>query len=208
MVSLPGGTSAPPGVRRPTFTIAFAAGGGGGGALGGLASVASSLGLTGGARDPWKESLVTLSVESGLAPRLDLLEIVLSGNSQAPAVAVGDTGTVKLGYADGEEVTVFTGKVDRVRRRLDGSVILNASNAAQLAHLRVNQSFEQQKAGDIVNDLIGRTGISAGTVENGADFAFYAVDDRCSAYAVIADLARRSGLIAFIDHEGKLSFTA
>src|SRR5690606_31021152 len=76
---LPGGSSAPPGLRRPQFSIAFGSGGGGG-ALGGLGSaVADAVGLGGGADDPWKRNLVSLTLNLGLAPMVDALELVLMG---------------------------------------------------------------------------------------------------------------------------------
>ena len=70
----------------------------------------------------------------------------------------------------------------------------------------MNQSYEQQKAGDIVTDLAGRAGVDADTIEDGADFPFYVVDDRRSAYQQIAALARKSGYLAWFNPEGKLSF--
>src|SRR5262245_11122886 len=96
---LSGGTAAPPAFRRPVFDVRF----GGGGAAGGLASaVGGALGVSlgGGASDPWQQHLVAVAVESGLAPAVDTVEIWLTADPQAPAVALDDAGTASLGYAD------------------------------------------------------------------------------------------------------------
>src|SRR5690606_4180146 len=119
---LPGGSSAPPGLRRPQFSIAFGSGGGGG-ALGGLGSaVADAVGLGGGADDPWKRNLVSLTLNLGLAPMVDALELVLMGDAGAPSIALGDAGTVALGYADDPDTLVFTGAIDRIVRGIDGRI--------------------------------------------------------------------------------------
>src|SRR5690606_15405074 len=123
------------------------------------------------------------------------------------AAAVGDEGTLSLGYEDATPVPVFTGVVDRVRRALDGTVLVGAANAgAALARHRVSKSFEQGTAGDVVRELAGLAGAAMGIIEDGAELAFYAVDERRSAYAQVADLARRSGYLAYVDRDGKLTF--
>lgn len=208
MIALPGGTTGSPGVRRPTFTIAFGAGGGAGGGLGGLASaVAGAAGLGGGSDDPWQRSLISLTVEAALAPVVDALELVLSSDSQAPSVAVGDAGTVSLGYADGENVLVFTGTIDRVTRGLDGTTRVGARNGGgELARLRLNQGYEQMSGADIASDLAGRTSLQTDVMESGETLAYVALDDRTSAWSHLATLARRGGAVAYVSPDGKLHF--
>jgi phage protein D len=146
-----------------------------------------------------------LTLDAGLAPTVDGLEVIVAAD---PAVAVGDAATASLGYEDARLVEVFTGTVDHVRRRLDGTKALGAVSSAggALARLRVNQSYERQSAGKVVRDLADRAGIDVGTVEDGVDLAFFVVDDRRNAYVHIAELARRSGYLAFTDPAGRLSF--
>ena len=210
MIALPGGTAGGPGVRRPTFTIAFGSGGGAGGGPGGLASaVAGAVGLGGGADDPWRRSLVSLSVEAGLAPVVDSLEMVLAADSQAPSVAVGDAGTVSLGYADDEDVLVFTGTIDRVTRGVDGTTRIGARNGGgELARLRLNQGYEQMSGADIASDLAGRCSLQTDVMASGETLAYVALDDRASAWTHVGALARRGGCIAYVGPDGKLHFVA
>ena len=185
---LTGGTPAPPAFRRPVFAVRFGFGGG-------------------GAADPWRQHLVAVAVESGLAPAVDAVEIWLTADPQAPTVALDDAGTASLGYADDSPVLTFTGKVAGVRRGLGGLTRITAtSGGAALARLRVNQSYEDQTAGDVVRDLAGRAEVTTATVEDGVDLPFYVVDDRRSAWAHVATLARRSGFLAYVTPAGELFF--
>src|SRR5215212_2104046 len=160
-----------------------------------------------GGTDAWEQGFVTLSVETGLAPAVDVVETCVSVGKQAPNPAVGDTGHVSLGYEDSSTDLVFTGEVEGVRYTVQDTTRIAATNGgATLSALRVNQSYEQQKAGDIVKDLAGRAGVGTDTVEEGVEFPFYVVDDRRSAYQHIAALARKSGYLAWFTPEGKLGF--
>ena len=161
----------------------------------------------GGSADDWGRSVVSVAVKAGLAPSVDVVEVHLDGSSQAPTAAVGDAGSVSLGYEDGSTEPTFSGQVEDVRYSVQGVTRITVTNGgASLSKLRVNQSYEQQKAGDIVNDLAGRAGVGTETVEDGAAFPFYALDDRRSAYQHVAALARKSGYLALFTPEGKLSF--
>ena len=206
-LTLPG-SGAPAGLLRPEAAVSFGAAGGGGG-IGALASaVGGALGVA-RADDPWRRSVVGVKVEAGLGPVVDAAEIELSADTQAPTVALGDQGTISLGYGDTGAKLVFTGGVDGMRRRIPGNNRIVATNGgSMLARQRVNQSYEQQSAGDIVKDLAGRAGIGTGRVEAGASLPFFVVDDRRGSYAHIAELARRCGFVTYFDPEGKLCFTA
>jgi hypothetical protein len=72
--------------------------------------------------------------------------------------------------------------------------------------LRVNQSYQNRSAGEIVRDLAARAGVETDAVEDGTTFAFLVVDDRRGVYAQIAALARRCGFLAGFTGEGKLRF--
>jgi phage protein D len=177
--------SSTPAVRRPVLELSFGS----------------------GSADDWGRSVVSVAVQAGLAPSADTVEVYLDGSDQAPAVAVGDTGSVSLGYEDGSTELTFSGQVEGVRYSVDGATFVTAvDGGAALSALRINQSYEQQKAGDIVRDLAGRAGVATDTVEDGVEFPFYVVDDRRSAYLHIAALARKSGYLAWFTPEGKLSF--
>ena len=90
-------SSSPAAVRRPLFSIDL-----------------------GGSADEWAQALVSVVVEASLAPFADAATLHLAGAAPAPAVAVGDSGAVELGYGDDATETVFTGQVDEVRRSVQG----------------------------------------------------------------------------------------
>jgi phage protein D len=172
-------------VRRPLYSISFGDGG----------------------ADVWAQAVVSVVVETGLTPFADVVTLFLAGGASAPGVALGDSGTVELGYEDAATEMVFTGQVEEVQRSVQGTIRVTATNGgASLSRLRVNQSYELQTAGDIVKDLAGRVGVDTESVEDGADFPFYVVDDRRSAYRHVAALACKSGYLAYFTPEGKLSF--
>lgn len=195
------GSSAPAALRRPVFEIAFGAGGG----SSPLGALASALGA--GGADPWKAHLVEVVVETALAPFADVAEIHLAPGPDAPAVALGDAGSISLGYEDAGAETVFTGVVEGVRRTIAGATRITVAGAgAALSRLRVNQAYEGQSAGAIVRDLAGRAGVSTGTVEDGIDFPYTVVDDRTGAWGHVARLARLSGHLAYVTPTGELFF--
>ena len=148
-------------------------------------------------------ALLSVVVDTGTAPGVDVAEIRLAG-SDAPAV--GDEGTIALGYEDGGTELVLTGAVEQVAAGAHGEVRIVVANAgAALARVRVNRSFEQQKAGDVVSDLAGEAGASTGDVRPGADLAFFVVDDRRGGWAQVAELARASGCLAYVTPDGEVT---
>jgi phage protein D len=178
------GAAAPPAVRKPALEVRFGS----------------------GSASEWARAVSFVTVEAGLAPAVDVVEVALAPGQHAPAVAVGDTGSVSLGYA-GALTAVFSGKVASVRRSIDGATRVVATNAGgALARLRINQSYEQLSAGEIVSDLAGRAGVTPVTAADGVSLPFYVVDDGRSAWAHVAALARVCGFAANVDATGGLVF--
>ena len=203
------GSSAPAAVRRPIFEIAFGAGSSGGG-LGGLASAAASaIGLSTGGEDPWKRSVARIAIECGVAHEVGRAEITLAADAHAPAVALGDEGAIKLGYEDEGAATVYTGRIESIRRDGRGSLRIMVANAsASLAALRLHQSFENQTAGEIVSELASQASVTTGDVADGSDFAFLFIDDARTAWQHIARLARLNGFLALVTPDNELDFKA
>jgi phage protein D len=160
----------------------------------------------GASSDEWAQALVGFSVESAAAPWVDAATVHVA-SARGPASAPGDAGHIKAGYDDASNDVVFTGRIETVRYGLDGITrIAAATGAALLARLRMNQGYEQVTAADIVKDLASKASVETDAVEDGATYAFYAIDDRRTAWDHIAALARRSGFRAFLSREGKLNF--
>ncbi|MBI9093055.1 MAG: hypothetical protein JEZ12_27910 [Desulfobacterium sp.] len=196
--NIPGNNEAGDFVRRPAFEVNF----GSGGTAGGLTA---GVGL--GADDHWASSVVRLNVEMGQAPFVDVVTVEIAANRDAPEVALDDPGTISLGYEDSAVELVFTAMVDHISSSLHGARRLQGGDGGSLlSRLRINQSYEQQSAGDIVNDLAGQAGVGIDTVESGIDLPFYVLDDRSNAYEHINTLARKSGYLTYFTPEGKLYF--
>jgi phage protein D len=199
-------TQAVPAMRRPVFSVTLGAPAGGddGGLLG---DVAAAVGLTPAAEDPWARSLERLSVRAGVAPFVDDAELIVAADSQAPPVATGDSGCLSVGFEDEGAQLIFTGAVESLVRGLHGRTRVRVANgAATLAALRINQSYEQRSAGEVVQDLAQQAGLQTDAVEDGVDLPLYVVDDRRSAWDHVFALARRCGHLAFFTPGGKLSF--
>jgi len=147
-------------------------------------------------------ALLSVTVDTGTAPGVDIAELRLAGDD---APAVGDAGTIALGYEDGGAEPVFTGTVESVASGVHGELRVVAAGAgAALARVRVNRSYEQQTAGDVVSDLAGEAGAATGDVRPGADLAFFVVDDRRTGWVQVAELARLSGCLAYVTPDGEL----
>jgi hypothetical protein len=205
MIDLPFGTTETATVRTPTVAIDITGGGDGGGLLD---SVGAAAGLGGGSPDAWREALVSLTLDAALLPGVDVVTIELANDPRAPAVALGDSGAIGFGFGD-ETEPAFTGQVDTVKRRLAGGRRVTLVNGgALLARQRLDMSFQDQTAGEIVEALLGAVdpAIAAGTVEDGISYPFYAVDSGRTLLQHIADLARRSGHVAYFTPENELFF--
>lgn len=185
-------------------------GGGGGGGPSSLASAASgTLALGGEGPDPWAAGLVSVTVEVGLAPFVDVAQVELAPGGNAPAVAMGDAGSVELGFEDQGAAPVFTGEVWSIGRGVGRPLRLTATDAGgRLARLRVNQAFENLGAGDVARQLASAAGVAPGPVQAGVQFPFLALDDRRTAWDHVAELARRSGLLAWVTAAGEVTLTA
>jgi hypothetical protein len=187
-------------VRRPVFEVSF----GSSGASGGLSAAVD---LVQGADDPWARSVKVINVEAGLAPFVDVVTVDMAADEEAPQIALDDEGTISLGYNDSSAELVFTATVSDISYNVHDIQRVNGVNGGvSLSRLRINQSYEQQNAGDIVNDLVSQASVETDTIEDGVDFPFFVIDDRQNAYQHIATLARKSGYVAYFTTEGKLYF--
>lgn len=204
--------SATPSTRKPSVAISFSSGGGaGGGLMDAAASVAGAVGVApgGDSVDPWQRSLVEVVAQSQLAPAVDQLTLQIAQDSQSPDYGIEDEGDIQLGYEDDQLYSVFSGFISQIQRSLKNMATITVCNAGYLlSQMRLNESFEQQSAGDIVESLASSAGVETNSIEPGIDFPFYVVDDGKNLYQHIAELAAKSGLYAYISGDNKLNFTA
>lgn len=188
-------------IHQPTFAVTAADSGGGGGLL---SAAASAIGL-GGGTDEWQDALSSLTVDCGLLPHVDVVTVHVANDERAPSVALGDALTVALGQ-DGENSDVFTGTVETIRHNImAGTRITLVNGAGRLARMRLNQTFQDQTAGDIVSELANSAEITPNTTA-GSNFPFYIVDAERTLLQHIAHLAVLTGHVALMLPDGSLSF--
>lgn len=202
-------------VAKPAVGLSFTAGGGGAGGVGGLAgglveTVGAALGLGRGSV-PLVDQLVSLRLSRRLAPDVDVAELWLAPRDWTdpdapPLVAVGDTGVIELGLSADDLSKVFTCEIDMVELRGAGLLRAAAANGGRkLARLRLNQSYANRKPGEIIADIAGAAGVEVTGSDAGETLPRYAVDDRQSAYEIIAELSAMAGRLAGFDADGKLA---
>ncbi|MCE7983496.1 MAG: hypothetical protein DYG89_20175 [Caldilinea sp. CFX5] len=201
-------SKAPPTVRKPIFAVEIGSSGAPAGGLGGLAgAVGSALGINlGSGADSWQQHLLSMRIACGLAPFVDIAEITLAVTPQSPPVALADSGALSLGYSDDAVETIFTGVVAEIRHGLGVQQVRLTNGGAALARLRIDQSFAQQSAGDIVSALVDLAAVATDTVEAGADYPFYVVSQGQSVYRHVAELARQNDFAAWFTPDDKLTF--
>lgn len=148
--------------------------------------------------------VLALRTEAALDVPVNACRLSLHGAAEVSA-AGGDPLVVRLGYADAME-TVFTGTVSRVAHALGRIEIEGAGGFARLAEARLNLVYEQRAAGDVVKDVLGQMGLTARQVENGITLPAFALHDGASAWAHLAELARRCGFDFWADEEDGAHF--
>ena len=193
-------TTTTPGVSTPTITLSFGGGGGGG-----LAGLAPDIGPFGGS-ESLETGLLSLEISRGFAPFVDWADIVLrppDGSGTAPAL--GETGSV--GITLGAHDTTFSGTIDSLEHRADGTVRLGLGNGSRLlAQARHDASFAEMTAADIIAALCAEAGVDA-DVSGGATLPRYFADGGLSVLDHVARLAASMGRLARLSDDGVLTLT-
>jgi hypothetical protein len=199
---LDSGSSGPATVSRPAATVSFGASSSASSGFGGIVDAAASL-LAGAPGDPWREHLLSLRLRRAVAPNVDVLELLVAAVATAPAVEIADEGSVSLTGTDGADTEVFTGAIDGIHDRANGMRLVTATNGSRLlAQARLNRSFEQQDAGEIIEALASELGLSSELPGGAPMLPRFVVDDRVSLYGHIARLAAFSGHLVCIGADG------
>jgi hypothetical protein len=150
--------------------------------------------------------VLAVRTDAAFAVPVNACRLALHGLA-ATAAAPGDPVVVQLGYGDALE-TVFTGVAASVSHGL-GRIEVEAMGAfAALAQARLNGLYERETAGGIVNDVLGRLAVTAGTVQAGLKLPAFALDDGRSAWTHLRGLALRCGFDLWADAEDAAQFRA
>ena len=146
----------------------------------------------------------SLVVDRDMDVAADCLELVMFDRSE---IELNDEVKVELGH-DGKRKTVFTGDVVELRPAVVGVRVLALGKMNRLLTIRAAATFENQTAGSIVQDLISKAGLTAGTVDEGPTLPRFAMDQFASGYRYAKELADRLGYELYTDREGKVMFHA
>jgi hypothetical protein len=189
--------------RAPRLDISIASAADAGG-FGGLADVAAS--VLGGAGAPaWAEHLISLQLQRGFAPAVDVAELLIAGGPGAPGAALDDSATIAAaGDASGQ---LFSGFVAAVERRSDGLRRYRLVNGSQLmAQQRMNNSLTSMSVADIVGFVCDELGIDFEADVSGQDgsLAQVVLDDSASTWDHLAQLAALRGCSLWFDAAGTL----
>lgn len=120
------------------------------------------------------------------------------------SVAAGDDVSIEIGVRDTE--LVFSGKVREVKTGFREMEVYAESSLSNLAKIRTNKLYEQQKAGDIVRDFAGQGDLETGLIQFGLEYPAYAADEGKSLFQHLIKLAQWDGLDAYADHQDRLVF--
>lgn len=126
-----------------------------------------------------------------------------SGEIDGTTVSAGEDLTIELGH-EGNVTQVFTGILADIEPKISTTVFVGSSGADSMIKTRINQTYQNQSAGQIVSDLAGQAGVDTDVIENGINFPFYVVDDRKHLLQHAVELAAKSGLDLYFTPENKL----
>jgi hypothetical protein len=150
----------------------------------------------------WTTQATSVTVELEPVPLLDVVRVALP--PAAPVEAqVGDPMVLSLDAGDGA-VPVFHGRITRLERRADATLVRGLDAGGQLAALRPSITFETATVGSIVRALCDEVGVGLGQVDDGSTLVYYAADPRRTALDHLGRLAAWCGALASVDGEGRL----
>ena len=164
---------------------------------------APSYELTIGSRR-WTSQVLDIDVRLLGAPLLRRRDGPLSG--RAPTSGRGAwRRVVRLDGGDGAG-TSFTGDVDALVGRLDGTVVIAIDAGGDLARYRPAVTLEQATAATVIRALCDDAGVSVGTLDDGLQFAYYARRSHPQRPgSTSARVAGWGGAIARVDADGRVS---
>ncbi|TDE92433.1 hypothetical protein EXU48_12750 [Occultella glacieicola] len=151
----------------------------------------------------YASNISSVRVDLALAPGVASALLVLPRDLRVEAEPGEDVEIALRGEGE-DEVRVFTGTVQAVRRSLGEVTVICGDAAAALAGIRTGATFEQQSAGAIVRALIREAGARAGTVDLDLDLVTYVAHQGRTALEHVATLAGWAGAIASSNPDGGL----
>lgn len=140
--------------------------------------------------------------------------IPMSGGAADDLSWIGDNDATVTLMARGQSATIFTGSVKRVSCDYIGRTIqvVGQDHSSKLHHNKTSEKWQNKMPSDIVQDLIGRVGLS-GNVASSSLMAgkrleqdFIKLSDNVSFAQVIHKLAELDGARWFVDPSGQFHY--
>src|SRR3954447_13573112 len=157
-------------------------------------------------RQRYDAHLRSVVTELSLLPGVDRADVVVAPGVPVD-VEVGARASLTLDGGDGSEV-VITGTVEQVERRHDGTAVTVVDGGAALARIRPHETYNGLPAAQLIGKLAGLADVETGLLTGLLQTAAYVADPRRSGAEHVAALAARSGAVAAVDAEGRLTVTA
>lgn len=159
--------------------------------------------------EPRASTVVELTVRLDMDTPADSVTIV-QGQVGGLRAAPGDDVSVDLGYSDEDDglLRVLTGTVVTTEPGIRTERVVGHSTADALLRTRVDRTFEDTTAGEIVRALAGEAGLDVDRAEDGPQLPAYVVDGRRDAARHVRDLAALAGFDTYTTPEGALVFEA
>lgn len=150
--------------------------------------------------------VLAVRTDAAFAVPVNACRLALHGLAET-AAAAGDPVVVELGYDDALE-TVFTGVVASIAHGFGRIEVEAVGSFAALAAARINGLYEQETAGGIVSDVLGKLAVAEGKVEAGIKLPAFAIDEGRSAWSHLRGLATRCGFDLWADTDDAAQFRA
>lgn len=146
-----------------------------------------------------------IRVSRRLSGRTDELRFAMALNQ---GLALDNETRVSLDMGWGERGTrVFTGRLQTLEYSFNEVHGIAHGSQQNLAQTRMDETFLDQTAGEVVKALAERAGVETGTIDKGLGLSLYLADGSLSLFEHLHRLARLCGVDLFTDQEGKINFT-
>ncbi len=132
-------------------------------------------------------------------------DIILVNTKNSAKLKRGDDVSITVGYENNLN-EIFRGNIDTVEPDISTIRISGLNGMSKLLNKRVNQLYEKQLAGKIVEDVASKCSVSKEKIEDGIEFPMYAVDNTKTVYEYILNLGEMCGFDFYLTIENKLVF--
>ena len=121
-------------------------------------------------------------------------------------IAGGESVSLDMGWGQ-ESSVVFSGTIQSLEYSLNEVHGIAHGTQKGLVETRVDETFIDQTAGDVVRSLADMAGIETGTIDDGIELPRYLAEGSVSIFEHLHTLSRICGVDLFTDEDGKLNFT-